>query len=471
MNIISLCDLKKITKVIKINGVDEATVFDYFRIVHNPNNYEESASNPLFFILYLTKEEALDAWYINNIDMRENMIEFMKQHPNYTFVVDETMLDKLNECNNRYIMVEDINESINDLFEYFKSKSHAKTIAITGSVGKTTCVGLIESILKQKYNTYRIYSKRITPLVLKSAIINNLNDDIDYIVLENSIYYHDHVQILADLLKPDISAILNIESSHLGIEKLKTLDDICFYKSFIMQHSKKCFLINGDPYLDRLHVDSGILKYDGKTVLVNDRLELERIDLDKITIVNGCFNIYNQVIIEPFMLSSLSKKQYAVAYKVGKELGLANDEIKKGMEDYIPVENRVQKEVAFGKSILFDGDVTTYERIKELSDNMYKNKYLVLRKVGSAENTLRIANIKDFFGNYKKVFIFDDVEYLDELKNCDNVVVVYNHDFFKELNGTIIYHYSGYFRVWDKYDENNLHIYDRVKYPIIKEEK
>ena len=325
--------------------------------------------------------------------------------------------------------------------------------------------------MKQKYNVFRIYSKRITPLVLKSTIINNLNDEIDYIVLENSIYYHDHVKILAGLLNPEISAILNIESSHLGIEKLKTIDDICFYKSYIMQCSKKCSLIKGDPYLDKLHLDSDILKYDDKTILNNSNLQLERIDLDKITIENDCFNIDNQIVIEPFMLSSLSKKQYAVAYEIGKELGLTNVEIKKGMEEYIPVENRVQKEIAFGKTILFDGDVTTYERIKELSDNMYQNKYLVLRKVGSAENTLRIANIKDFFDRYKKVYIFGDVEYLEELKDGDNVVVVNNHDFMQDLKGTIIYHYSGYFRVWDNYDENNLNIYDKEKYPIIKEEK
>ncbi|MBR4231135.1 MAG: hypothetical protein IKR74_03140 [Bacilli bacterium] len=471
MNKISFDELKNITNVIGSNNIDSVTLFDYFRIAHNTSVLESSFSNPLFFVLYLTHEEALDAWYINDIDMRSNLLELMCNYPNYTFIVDKTMKSKLKNCDYKYIMVEDVNQTIDDLFNYFKSKSHAKTIAVTGSVGKTTCVGLIESILKQKYNVFRIYSKRITPLVLKSTIINNLNDEIDYIVLENSIYYHDHVKILAGLLNPEISAILNIESSHLGIEKLKTIDDICFYKSYIMQCSKKCFLIKGDPYLDKLHLDSDILKYDDKTILNNSNLQLERIDLDKITIENDCFNIDNQIVIEPFMLSSLSKKQYAVAYEIGKELGLTNVEIKKGMEEYIPVENRVQKEIAFGKTILFDGDVTTYERIKELSDNMYQNKYLVLRKVGSAENTLRIANIKDFFDRYKKVYIFGDVEYLEELKDGDNVVVVNNHDFMQDLKGTIIYHYSGYFRVWDNYDENNLNIYDKEKYPIIKEEK
>ena len=363
MNKISFDELKNITNVIGSNNIDSVTLFDYFRIAHNTSVLESSFSNPLFFVLYLTHEEALDAWYINDIDMRSNLLELMCNYPNYTFIVDKTMKSKLKNCDYKYIMVEDVNQTIDDLFNYFKSKSHAKTIAVTGSVGKTTCVGLIESILKQKYNVFRIYSKRITPLVLKSTIINNLNDEIDYIVLENSIYYHDHVKILAGLLNPEISAILNIESSHLGIEKLKTIDDICFYKSYIMQCSKKCFLIKGDPYLDKLHLDSDILKYDDKTILNNSNLQLERIDLDKITIENDCFNIDNQIVIEPFMLSSLSKKQYAVAYEIGKELGLTNVEIKKGMEEYIPVENRVQKEIAFGKTILFDGDVTTYERI------------------------------------------------------------------------------------------------------------
>ena len=307
MNKISFSKLKSITNVRGSNITNQNEIFDYFRIVHNSNDDEKSFSNPLFFVLYLTKEEALDAWYINNIDMRNNLGKLLKKYPNYTFVVDKTMANLIGKTNSKYIMVEDINQTINDLFNYFKGISHAKTIAITGSVGKTTCVGLIESIIKQRFNVFRIYSKRITPLVLKATIINSLNDEVDYIVLENSIYYHDHVKILANLLKPQISAILNIESSHLGIEKLKTLDDICFYKSFIMQYSKKCFLIKGDPYLDRLHLTSGILKYDRKKVLENKNLELERIDLDKISIRNDCFNINKHIIIEPFILSSLAK--------------------------------------------------------------------------------------------------------------------------------------------------------------------
>ncbi|MBE8951069.1 MAG: hypothetical protein SR3Q1_10835, partial [Quinella sp. 3Q1] len=111
------------------------------------------------------------------------------------------------------------------IYEYILNKSKAKVIAFTGSVGKTTAIGLLEKVLKEKYNVMRIYSKRITPINLKANIINFLNEEVEYIVLENSLYYHDHVKILSTLLKPEIVSILNIKSSHLGVEKLNTVDD------------------------------------------------------------------------------------------------------------------------------------------------------------------------------------------------------------------------------------------------------
>ena len=468
MNTLGFSFLKKITNVIDSNNVSLDCVFDYFRIVALKNEKVTlKSSNPLYFITYTTEEENKDGWYIGPIDLRKNMNKIMNDNPEYIFVVDKTMLNSLDKSY-KYIVVEDLNTTINDLFEYFKSRSHAKTIAITGSVGKTTCVGIIESVLKQKYNVWRIYSKRITPLVLKASVINYMNDSIDYVVLENSIYYHDHVKILADLMQPEVTAILNIESSHLGIELLNTIDDICKYKALIMQYAKKCFIIKNDDYLDNLHLDSGKLYYKDELILKNDFLDLERIDSFKMVIDGTKFRI-DDILFSPFILSVLAQKQYIIAYYIGKYLGLSNKEIEMGMKQYSQVENRVNKEMAFGKQIIFDGDITTYERMKELSDNMYDKKYLVLRKVGSAENTLRIASIKDFFCKYENVYIFDDVEYLKELRNYPNVIIVNSHEFMKELDGVIIYHYSGYFRVWDIYDENNLNIYDTTKYPILKE--
>ena len=470
MNKITLEELSNITPILASNNINKDTEFDYFRIVSiAKTKYEDVAQNPLYFITYAKEEEIQDGWYVNPVDLRPYMNKIMHEHPNYTFVIDKTMVDKLEIDDAKFIVVDDIHQTMDDLFNHFKSKAHAKTVAVTGSVGKTTCVGLIESVLKQKYKVMRIYSKRITPLILKANIINLLNDDIDYIVTENSIYYHDHVKILADLLKPEIAAILNIESSHLGVDGLKTIDDICRYKAAIMQYAKDGYLIENDPYLDKLSYEDGKLMYEGnEEILENPNLELHRLSLKDTKVENEKLTIEDEITVDPFMLSTLSEKQFLLSYEIGKKLGLTPEQIKEGMDTYQPVENRLQTEYAFGKRIIFDGDITTFERMKELSDNMYKNKYLVLRKVGSAENTFRIADIKQHFNKYVKVFIFDDVEYLDDLCNEPNVEIVHDHSFMDHIEGTIIYHYSGYYRVWDQYEENNLNTYDTEKYPIMK---
>ncbi|MCH5166830.1 MAG: hypothetical protein J1F35_02960 [Erysipelotrichales bacterium] len=469
MNKITLEELNNVVPVLAANNVAPNELFDYFRVVSiNNKKYEIEAKNPLYFLSYNTDKEVRDGWFINKFDLRQYVNEIIKDHPNATIVVEENMVDQIEDHNAKFIVVKSIPETIDRLFEYFKNKSHAKVVVVTGSVGKTTAVGLIESVLKNKYNTMRIYSKRITPIILKANIINFLNDEVDYVILENSLYYHDHVQVLSDLLKPDISCMLNIESCHLGVDKLQTLDDICICKAPVLKHAKMGIINEEDEHLKNINLEDGIVEYNGDPLFKTNLECLDRAKPSEIAIEGNNFVIDNKITITPFILSDLAKTQYLYAYKIGKYLGLTNEEIEKGMKEYTPVENRLNKKVAFGREIIFDGDITYYERMKALSEIKYENAYLVIRKAGCSERSERVENIVDYFDKFKKVFIFDDIEYLDELKNHPNVEVVSNHDFLNNLEGVIIYHYSGYYRVWHTFDENNLNIYDRDIYKINK---
>ncbi|MBR3198503.1 MAG: hypothetical protein IKG27_00650 [Bacilli bacterium] len=468
MNKITFKELTDVCKIIKTQNISDEDEFDYLRVIGLSAKYEEKAKNPLYFLSYTKEEEKGHGWYINNFDLRPYFNNICSEHPKYTYIIEPSMEKDANK-DTKYIIVENINTTIDKIYEYILNRSKAKVIAFTGSVGKTTAVGLLEKALKEKYNVLRVYSKRITPINLKANIINFLEKNIDYVILENSLYYHDHVKILSTLLKPEIVSMLNIKSSHLGVEKLNSVDDICIYKADIMRNAKYAYLNNNDSYLKNITLDKGIVKYKGKELFENKNLQINYVNNKELQVVDNCFLINNNIKVEPFILSALAGIQYLTCYKIAKKLGLTNEQIKKGLENYMPVENRLNKKKAFGKEIIFDGDVTTYERMNEIADTLYSKKYLVLRKVGSAENTFRIKNIVDFFSKFEKVFIFDDIDYLDELKKEKNVVIVSSNDFIKDLDGQIIYHYSGYYRVWDEFKEENLNIYDREKYKIIKE--
>ncbi|MDE5540024.1 MAG: hypothetical protein K2J20_06015, partial [Bacilli bacterium] len=357
-------------------------------------------------------------------------------------------------------------DSVDALYKYVLDKKRAQVVAITGSVGKTTAVGVITDVLKSKYNVLRVYSKRITPIILKANLINFLTEDIDYIVLEMSIYHKDHVEILSDLLNPDISALINIDSSHL--EFFDSIDDICINKASIFRHAKVGFYNNLDEYAKNLSLEAGELCYKGELIHKTKMEKLLEIATDYE--VNDDRLIFDNQEIKLFYASELTMVQMILAYKIGVLAEVPKHSIVEALNNYQPVENRIQKKMAFGKEIIFDGDVTTNERIRQLANNNYEKCYLVIRKFGSMENNKRFEKVLDYLERFTKVFIFQDIEYKEMLKKHPKVEVVKNHNFINTLDGVIIYHYSGYYRSFEEYDEENLINLENEKYKIMKPE-
>ena len=175
MNSIKLEELRSIVPILGTRNIQNDELFDYFRIVNlNNKNYENQAINPLYFLSYNTEEEIKDGWFTSKFDLREHVNKIIEKYPQATFVIEKNMEQKIKDFNAKYIVVDSITNTIDLLFNYIKEKHSAKVISVTGSVGKTTTVGLIEAVLKCKYHVLRIYSKRITPIILKANIINFL---------------------------------------------------------------------------------------------------------------------------------------------------------------------------------------------------------------------------------------------------------------------------------------------------------
>lgn len=462
-------DLKNILNVINYANVEDSELFDYLRIVDlNNKKLECYARNILYFLSYPTKDELQDGWYLRDFDLRPHIKKIICEHPNYTFVIEKGMEVYIDNSNTKYIAVDNIRQSIDSLYRYTLNKNKAKVISVTGSVGKTTTVGLIEKLLSIKYNVLRIYSKRITPINLQANIINFLNQSIDYIVLENSLYYKNNVKDLSNILNPDIAVLLNIKTSHLGIDTLKTIDDICMSKAEIMRYSKKAFINGNDTYLKKIKMSLGNCLYNNKKLFKNNKLKLYHIDNNRIKVLSDQFLIDNKFTIQPFVLSNLSCIQYLMAIEIANELNIDTRQCIQALINYQPVEHRLNTEHAFDRTILFDGDITTYERMEELSKIKSNPKYLILRKIGSAEDNSRLIGISQFFSEFEKVFIFTDNDYYEYFTNCKNVIAVNDNNFISRLNGYIIYHYSGYYRVWNNFKEKNLNTYDNTIYKIKK---
>lgn len=151
------------------------------------------------------------------------------------------------ETNTPYIIVKDTTLALGDIAKYMVKKYKPKVIAITGSVGKTTTKNILYKLLKTNYNTLtneKNYNNNIgVPLT-----IFNLKKENEILLLELGMNHPKEISYLSNIINPNISAITNIGSSHIGY--LKTKENILKAKLEILEGMKeKILFINGDDKL------------------------------------------------------------------------------------------------------------------------------------------------------------------------------------------------------------------------------
>lgn len=439
-NLLSYADLEKIITITKTINVDKNTVYNYFKTLKYIN--EPKNSNVLYFPIYVDKADDLGGWYPRKSDTRNTIYELIKKHPEYTYVLDEKTYNRINNNNLKVIIVPDIMKCIDELFNYYISNRKFKTILVTGSVGKTTTAGLIKDVIKD--NVLRIYAKRITPIVLKTNLINYLTEDIEYLVLEASLFYKHHVKYFSEILKPFISICLNILPEHIGIDGIKSVEDITKCKMEVFKYSKYALINMEDNELSKIKFDNHKLIY--KDYEMESNVE-ELYDISKL---NSKINIY--------LKTYISKVEYSSAYYVGIILGIPEDIVIDRLNKAIPVEYRVNKNYIFNKEIIFDGDVSGVARFSKFTNHFYNRAILIIRYLTtSGEEDEDYSKYPQYYDRFEKVYLFNDIECLDVLKN-DKTIIVSNHDFIKDIDNDvqIFYHYGSYYRKFDEFNIDNL---------------
>lgn len=247
---------------------------------------------------------------------------------------------------------------------------------------------------------------------------------------------------------------------------MNTIDDLCEYKSLIFEHPVVGFINEKDTYIQNLDMKNNRLYYKGQKICKTNLQEFW-------PIMNNVFYEKDHIVInghtiKPFVLSKLSLIEYALAYKIGKYLHITDDTIIETLNNAGPVEHRLETQNIFGKQVIFDSDISTYERLKQLAENLYPKSYLVIRKFGSAEHTNRMIKVRELFEKFDQVYLFSDIAYLKYFINHANVTVVSSHNFMKEIDGVIFYHYSGYYRSFNVFKEENLNYIENERYKVLE---
>lgn len=260
------------------------------------------------------------------------------------------IIDKSIKLNNDICIVE-VDDTFNALYNAGKVNRKKNidipVVAITGSVGKTSTREMVSSVLKQKYNvltTEKNYNSLIGVPIMALKIDNQ-----DICVLEAGIDHFNEMELLSDILKPDVCVITNIGTAHIGT--FKNSENILKEKIQITNHikGKSKLIVNEDnSYLSNIgdNINYSIEKI-GMDNVRDINIKEERIEFvtrlygekNKIKInALGNHNIYNALI----------------AIKIGEIFNVSKEEIIKGISTYRNFERRLEKKVTKDNIILID---------------------------------------------------------------------------------------------------------------------
>jgi UDP-N-acetylmuramoyl-tripeptide--D-alanyl-D-alanine ligase len=135
-------------------------------------------------------------------------------------------------------------------------------VAVTGSNGKTTTKDIIAHVLEQKLSVYKTFKNLNNHLGVPYSLLQ-LEDRHQAAVLELGMNHAGEIDLLASLVKPQISVITHIGDAH--IEYFGSRDKIALAKAELLPHTSPdgLVLLNGDnEYLRKVaHLFAGETLY------------------------------------------------------------------------------------------------------------------------------------------------------------------------------------------------------------------
>ena len=257
------------------------------------------------------------------------------------------------ESDNNIIYVDDSYEAIQTLAKHYLASLKAKTIAITGSNGKTTTKDIITNVLSTKFKVHKTQGNFNNELGVPLTILA-APEDSEILVLEMGADGFGQLDFLSKMVEPDYTVITNIGESH--IEFFKSREGIARAKFEITNGMKKdgYFVYNGDEVLLKTLVESSDIKATacGENSYNNIILEDYTIARDKIdfklniseehyfTKLKGKHNLYNIM--------------FAIA--IASKIGLTNEDIRKAIENTVEITGMRLQSISYNEDSLIIND-------------------------------------------------------------------------------------------------------------------
>ena len=257
-------------------------------------------------------------------------------------IVDEQQY----QTNDKIILVENVLQTLQNLAKHHRIQLNIPVIALTGSNGKTTTKELIHAVLKEKYNclaTKGNLNNHIgVPLTLLSMQLET-----EIAVIEMGANHPKEIAMLCEIANPDYGYITNFGKVHL--EGFGSLEGVIKAKTEIydyLQKNNKYVFVNTD---DKIQVEKS--KEMNTITFGNNNSDYPIQFINANSFVNLKFN---NTSVQSKLIGKYNYLNIATAIAIGKYFKVSDEQIKNGIENYIPSNNRSQIIIKGSNKIILD---------------------------------------------------------------------------------------------------------------------
>ncbi|MDO6598251.1 UDP-N-acetylmuramoyl-tripeptide--D-alanyl-D-alanine ligase [Oceanihabitans sp. 2_MG-2023] len=308
------------------------------------------------------------------------------------------------------ILVEDVLKTLQQLASYHRNYLKVKIIALTGSNGKTTTKELINAALSQKYKTVATIGNLNNHIGVPLTLLS-MNSTTEIGIVEMGANHLKEIEFLCNIAQPDYGYITNFGKAHLegfgsiaGVIKGKTE-----LYNYLTKNNKHIFL-NADDPIQIEKLSSYIKKvgfsqtnkefYKIKLLEANPFLSLKVEDYTISSNLIGAYNFTN------LCAATIIAKYFDVALK----------DIKIGIENYIPQNNRSQIMTIKNNKIILDAynanPTSMQAALTNFSNLKDENKMVILGDMFELGNEAKtehqnIARLTTDLG-FNKIFLIGE---------------------------------------------------------------
>ena len=271
----------------------------------------------------------------------------------------------------RYILVEDVLKTLQELAAHHRSMFKIPVIGITGTNGKTTTKELINTVLSTKFNVFATKGNFNNHIGVPLSLLS-ITKETEIAIIEMGA---NHVGEIADYckwMKPTLGLITNIGSAHL--EGFGSFENIITAKTELyteLKENNKIIFFNDDDELVKSLVNDYEFRIsygnkesvDTRVKVLNSfptvQLTLVEEDLVKERIRTNLFGEYN--------VSNIS-----AALAIGSYFDISFELMKSGLEGYIPKNNRSEIREVGTNLVILDAYNANPTSVKAAVDSFSK---------------------------------------------------------------------------------------------------